>query len=656
MANFYLDVSAVGDEYQAYSASMTWGALSSDKPLPMDGNGLAGPGHTAAVAIAEIQIGTLPSDTNALVIAGATITAKTAVSAKNQFAIGASIAACVTNIVALINTFGTGLNQCDAATGSGASAALLPLPYFVFARVKPGATDTVQIATRFAGTTLSHAVNSAMAISHTFGTAPTITQFSGGADGPFAYLVTNGTPFGKTAKNYGLMTPTKAGTKTDPGLVTDAIYVRTKRGGSNLSVTMTEAAGYYTWTLAPALTNRQFVFDDGTIWTGDDGELLLTTSSAAGITGGPATLNGVVATISFSSISGRKFRIYFASLTGPYGFSIRPVQNGVILFEGVTLEEAPGSINGVFVENTNVMAITIRFNDCKWITKSGRILAHFQNNASSKFQYVDCEFEYFGLTANVSGIVSANGVGGDQSAEFIGCKFYDRNGVYSVVNPITGATGHQTPQKIIFDGCSGIDAIASGWTKQINDYNRQLVWENYGPYRDWRIETGSWLAEWRYGQNQPTLTSELPNGTKWSAKVLLRSSMVWGLPQRPLKITGLYRAASAVKTVTVDFLAQQAFTKSQVGFVIAYTDENNVIQYESTLKSYGEFVAGTVANCASGSGAWVLNGQTGFTAYKCALTTAHQIKINTEFVVYVLACGTIESDQTLYFNGEVALT
>ena len=55
MTDFFCDVSAIGNEYQAYNDTPTWGAGSTDKPLPQDGNGLAGPGHSASVAIAVIN-------------------------------------------------------------------------------------------------------------------------------------------------------------------------------------------------------------------------------------------------------------------------------------------------------------------------------------------------------------------------------------------------------------------------------------------------------------------------------------------------------------------------------------------------------------------------------------------------------------------------
>lgn len=664
MANFYLDVSALGNEYQAYAATPTWGGLSTDKPLPMDGNGKAGPGHAAAVAIAEIQITVQPADTNTLVIAGATVTAKTTVAAKNQFALGGTIAITVSNLVALINTFGTASNQCDAAVNAGTCQALLPLPYWQFARVKPGATDTLQIATRIAGSTLNYASpNLNVAITSAgWATPPTITQFAGGADGPFAYLVSNSAVFGKASKGYGLMTVLLAAAPTDPGLTTDAIIVRTRRSGADLSVTLVDTTTRYDWITAPASTSRQYLFDDGTTWAGDAGVLTLSLTNPTGFSGGVSTINPSAAINAYASASGQRFRVYVAHpavSTAIYCYVIKGVSASQLIFDGVVVEEDSAlnsTSSGLAVDGTSNTNQKFQVSNSRWIARAGRVLAPFGSNPGSRYQYCNTTFEYFGLTANVSGIVNIGATGTDQCAEFIGCTFFDRNGVYSVVSPITGGASGGTSHKVSFDGCSGVSGVASGWTAAVQDNNRILLWENFGPYRDWRVEVGAWLAEWRAGQNHPTLTSTLQNGLAWSVRVLLRNIMAWGTPQRPFKVNGFYRASTAVKTITLELLAQQVFPKAQLGILVAYIDSGDVVRYEHTLESRGKFVAGLGSNVSTSMASWTLNGQTGFTAYRLQLTTAYAIKANTDFLVFVLVNGTIGSDQTLYFNGEVALT
>ncbi len=278
MADFYLDISAVGNEYQAYAAAPTWGALATDKPAPQDGNGKAGPGHSAAVSIAEIQLTALPADGNTLAIAGATLTAKTTAAAKNQWTIGASIATCVSNLVSLLNTYGTSASQCDAAVSSSVCALVLALPYWQYARVKPGTTDTLQIATRIAGSDLNHAANSNVAITSSgWGTPPTITQFAGGADGPFGYAFnSSATIFGKSANTaasalpaYGVFFAAAPG-PSDPG-ASDVVHIRSRRSGVDLSASWSNSA-----TASGTWKQRSYLADNGTVWSGDNGKITFT--------------------------------------------------------------------------------------------------------------------------------------------------------------------------------------------------------------------------------------------------------------------------------------------------------------------------------------------------------------------------------------------
>lgn len=66
MAEFYLDVSAVGNEYQAYADTpTTWG-------VPQDGNGKAATGGTVAIATIDCN-GASASGTGTVGVLGVTV-------------------------------------------------------------------------------------------------------------------------------------------------------------------------------------------------------------------------------------------------------------------------------------------------------------------------------------------------------------------------------------------------------------------------------------------------------------------------------------------------------------------------------------------------------------------------------------------------------
>lgn len=631
MAEFYLDVSAVGNEYQAYSDTpATWA-------VPQDGNGKAGPGHSAAVAVATIDCnGATASGTGTVGVLGVTVSST----------LNATGDALATAIVTAINASAT-------ATAAGVSAALLPLNRLVFARVNPVLNTQVQIMLRIAGADWNGLTPTRANI-----TGGGVTSFAGGANGPFAYLATNSVVFGKAAKGYGMFSPLRVAAITET-TVDDVIHIRTRRSGVDLTVSFVESSTRYDWAHTPVGISRVFMADDGTVWAGDAGVFTLSLNAPSGITSGLNNLRVADSTThSISSRSGRRFRFLFDCATGALGWAFNPTGGAhVRLYHGVVIEEASALVGaGISYSLNNNGNVRTQFADCKFILKGGRSLAQTGSNGGVRFEYINCEFEYFGLVANITNLVNLNsGSAGDWRCCFIGCKFFDRNGVYGVVSPVLGGNNNSSAHQVIFDGCSGVTDVASGWSGTVNDGLRSLVWENFGPSRDWRVEGGQWLCEWRADQNFPTLTSQLPGGAPWSVKALIRNTMIWGVPQRLLKLPGYTRAATGIKTITLEYLAQLAFTRSQLGILVAYIDDNDVVRYETTLQTHAQHLLGGTANPTS-SAVWTLNGTTGYTAYKIELTTEFPVKLGTEYVVYLVSAGTLVGDQALYVNGEVTLT
>jgi len=229
MAEFYCDISAIGAEYEAYSDTPTTWAK------PQDGNGRAGPGHAAAVAIGTINCAAASaSGAGTLAILGVTVSS-------TLTGAGATLAA---NIV-------TAINAASGAAGSTYSALLLPLNRLVFARQQPGTATMVQIMLRIAGSDWNGFTHTTAG---TWATTPTMGAFAGGADGPFAYLYNTTTVFGRAAGTTGTAGPgyglffVATGSVGDPG-VNDVVHVRTRRSGSNLTAATwsTNGAASATW-------------------------------------------------------------------------------------------------------------------------------------------------------------------------------------------------------------------------------------------------------------------------------------------------------------------------------------------------------------------------------------------------------------------------
>jgi len=631
MADFYLDISAVGNEYQVYSDTpTTWG-------VPQDGNGKAGPGHSAAVAIAVLDCTSAVGDgAQTLSILGVTVSDTSAGS-------GATLAASLV----------TSINATATATTATYSQALLPLNKLIFARQNPGALAQVQIMLRIAGTDWN-----TLAPTHAgFTTGPTITAFAGGVNGPFGYLVNPTTVFGKTLQNYGVFSSIKAAATTDP-VVTDWINVRTRRSGVDLSVLLT-VAGTATYMCPGGNVGHRLLFDNGTVWAGDNGQLTLAITNTSGGSGAmivcaPNGSSGSIYLVS-RGLDAYNFRILVkATSTQPVSFATA-MSSQTQYLEGVLVEEDPltGANTGfsVYMSHATILFTQVR---CKYILKGSRNIANVAANGQIKWQFRDCIFEYFGLIANATNLLSVSPANA-ASIEFISCDFYDRNGVFSIVNPLGSVSASVNGYKVIFDSCTGITDVASSAPAAFWDGDRQLTWENFGPYRDWRIETGCWLAEWRNGQNFATLSALLPRtGTPWSIKTLLRNTSFNYYTHKIARFLGVHLSSTAVRSLEVKFLAQRVFNYSELGLSVGYVDENDIVRFENNLAGILANIENTAADVSeSPSDSWALNGQTGYTAYKLSITTQHPVKTNTDINVYVLWTGSLVSDQALFINPEI---
>ncbi|MBP6779524.1 MAG: hypothetical protein KA784_00115 [Aquabacterium sp.] len=657
MADFYLDVSAPGNEYQAYAATPTWGALSTDKPLPMDGNGLAGPGHAAAVAIAEILINALPADTNTLSIAGAVLTAKTAASAKNQFAIGASIAACVTNLVALINTPGTAAAQCDAVVSTSASAAALQLPYWLFARVKPGTTDTVQLATRFAGSTLNQAVNSAVGIAHAgWATAPTFTQFAGGADGPYAYLVSASAAFGKAALSYGIMA-LASGAPGGPALSgVDPIITRTKRSGSDLSVFLTSGSGISI--LTPSGASRTFVFDDGTTWAGDSGQLVVTINSTSGGNVSHIFAANTGATLRLVGRSKYAAKILFSCSTAVTVFYDSRFTVASNLFaENVEMGcETPNAIwypqNGAYAGGTQT------FIGCRLLFSRNQSITGVLVNYGLSTRILESDL-VFSAGSDISQLLGTSATVGSAASNLIdirNSRFIVDGGLHGVSS--LGLTSLPADGRLVvcLDNNDGLARMALGVAGAATNVGAQLYWGDVAEGRSFSYENASVSVDWDGSGVFPWIPGVVtPENAPFAFRTNWRTGLSDARPTPVARLSTVHEDVDAVRTIDVELLAPTAEIpdKSELFAVLRFVGADNSI---NTMSSRVVRFSAAALDAGIGTGSWSLAGLTGLTSNRIRFTSAIAVKQGTRIDVDLYLCGPASVNRLLYISPELVVT
>lgn len=254
MADWYCDPTKPQAAYLDYAGTPT--AAGTVPTKSEDGNG-KGTG-TSAMATLVITFTGLPSNNEAITIAGVTFTAKTSGATGNQFNIGADATATATALK----------NAINASTTSVVSPTMFvacPLQNAVNATSSAG---VVTVYTRISGSEWNSVTETENL------TNCTITaQWSGGTDGAWGYW-TNAEgaiawPTSVATGQYGAWNGSYLGTIADG----DIIHIRSARGGSNVTITPVSNASVQ---MTSRLTGTRllptvYLVDQGTKWSGDSG-------------------------------------------------------------------------------------------------------------------------------------------------------------------------------------------------------------------------------------------------------------------------------------------------------------------------------------------------------------------------------------------------
>jgi hypothetical protein len=605
MAEYFLDVSAVGAEYQAYADTpASWA-------VPQDGNGKAGPGHAAAVAIATIDVaGCSASGTGMIGVLGVTVSST----------LNASGAALATAIAAAINASSTAVSAIHSAN-------LLPLNRLVFARVNPGLATQVQIMLRIAGTDWNGMPPTQANITP----AATIGAFSGGADGPFAYLLNvGGAVFGRAQMAYGMFRAAAPGV-SEPTFA-DCIHVRTARGGVGLLVALVGSPGF-SWA-----TSRSFLFDDGTVWVGEPtaGQLtlrLLNNYNGSGTSGG-ASAGG--SRLSFESRSFGNFKVEIGSIGNASNTTtfFSSSHDTFFSFRNSICERVSNAIGGGSLLASSVIA-NVDLSGSLY-RNAGNINPAYQaisvSAGSAHFRLNGFSVEYVAAAAPIPEFINwkPNNAAGS-TFEWIGGKVYDTNGIYSCANPLLTASP-SVPMDLVIDGVAGITnpSIAPA----ISTRSHVRLWWNQteGVTRGFRLNTGRYSVDWRGDGTFPHCGARNLQGEYWSHRLTWHAGTSFAAPATPLRFAHFFREAAAVKTFTVELYVPDSITVygDELEFSISYLDASNVWRTESAGAPALMQLASRAPAIAASAMVWSPNGVAGHSARKLSITTGHPVAQNTE--------------------------
>ena len=636
MPNYYVDHGAYASNL---GAAPTWG-------VPQEGDGSALTAATAAGTVSIVFTANAAA-TNTVTICGVVYTAVASGAVANQFNVGAALTNSIDNLVTLINTGGA----TPASVGASVATGTPQLRNLVFARNTGG--NTLEIMMRVGSAALNGAnnVNCRVTASGWASSTSLPANFVGGSGGCWGWLMNTsaiGVSSSYAALAYGVMVAAlpicpvhhAALTVQNTPSLLDTIWARTKTG-----ITITCASNTFPAIGTPNY-NHHLVFDSNTIWTGDSG------TGQVHVTFATAATDVVLRLVpntggQFKSVRCiRKGGLRFQQLSSTAGhFLISPQSSSgsraAALWQGVIFEQnaaVPSTVANLRMQGGSIFG-GLRLKDCDFIDNVARTTWSGAINVTQ----VDGSIIWEGgriannhTAGGDPGPVVSSGVTGAGTIRLIGVQVSGWSfGRYRVWSTSALAAGSE----LVAEACTGITLggyanLSASETQGPNTQTATTTSADAG--LGFRYEYRAGVVDWNpdAAPAYPTRSALLmDNVTPWSIKLDWFAATVNVLSNLVTpRMSAMNRLASAVRTVTLDFLTPVAVNARDVVMRLHYIGTDDRARTETTF--------GRESALTTPSNTWV--GTASYPSHmprRLSITTADPVKTGTEVAVYFEAYG-----------------
>lgn len=644
MAEAYVDQGAYASNL---GATPTWG-------VPQEGDGSA---TTAAAnaSVGSILFNAVPT-TGAFTICGVSPSVTGVLSAAS--------------VDAAANALASNINATTTTVAAAVAYGTPQLRNLVYARGPSGGAPagTCEIMMRVGSTTLNHASNSNVAMSHTFdGTAPTITQFIGGTGGCWGWAWSTaalGVSGSIAAVGYGLML-------TNPMVVysgfawgsTDKVVIRTGR-----NLTLSSAVPGTAGTRTPSYLN--YVFDDGTTWVGDSPSSKLTISMAAGggglwyiatgsrfLTYTARQLGGL--TFNLATAGSGSFSIGYDSNGNYWGLAFRKVAfvetgtSGSLLRVGLSMPGYSSRFSIALIECLWDMSSSVRTN---LLAAVCGIVSSNAANASYTFIGNDIRFNLSGVGGTALTYPWLTNTSSTQSLDVIFRGNKVSIGQPQLLNVFSTTVVPAAGSRVLIENNRGagmpFGSVGLMSTSAIGD-TAYLAYDHLDVGGGVKYETRKGYAEWAPGM--PYMSAQAADGTYWSWVIYWTNQTAiihYGLPYSTPAMRIQSRLATAARSWTLELLCDAT--------AITNLPNKAFVEIEYVNAS-GDSVCDVVTAALSASSAsWgnVSNAPyNAWTPKKITGTTSDQVKLNSVMNFRIVAFEPSEAGASTYaIDPEVGLT
>ncbi|MDD2657954.1 MAG: hypothetical protein PHD04_04905, partial [Candidatus Pacebacteria bacterium] len=511
-------------------------------------------------------------------------------------------------------------------------------------RIDPANAAIVQIAHRIAGVDWNGMV---CTTAGTWGTAPTMGAFAGGADGPFGYLSPqSATLFGKASSLYGFLFH-KTPSPIEP-TGTEFTQVRTSRAGVDLSELLISTGSNITVSATAAF--RNVIFDNGDVWAGEDGVYTWNLESTAAL-----VYEFKVNFGPFSAYSKTKnnFVINYKPLStiGNGNLYIGTRQyDGHASFKGTKFNEdiAGTATKGFMLASTQSSSPQLTFSDCWFVFNRPRLLAHSTAGNYFLVFYIGCKFTARAMTGLWSVLSLTGTSSGYASSQFgiIGGEFDSANAYQAVVSSGMTLSG-AVSMTVVLDRVKNLLYSSAGLpasTFDLFEFSYTGVTDDYG----FRYENNLIVLDFDPAIAQPYLLSTLPSGEYWSQRLMLKAGAYRNNhPRQVYKSTTKYRGSVPASVVGLKLLAaaDTLLTDHMLSLMVTYQATDDYFYSEVAHAHSSDAVAMTPSDD-------VWTGQGSLVSYRIPTTTSHPIKPDAVVHCSLMFSGTVGTTLTLIIDPE----
>lgn len=393
----------------------------------------------------------------------------------------------------------------------------------------------------------------------------------------------------------------------------DTVHVRTQISGTDITISITADK-----TVLKRGSKDdgpiEWVFDDGTVWSGDSGILTIREDSDCSF---------IVDEYNIFTGKNKNLKI-LGNLTNAHHYDYLITKDHTV-FREIALETESNTSEYVtklllIDQNSHTVFINCLLYERRFYSSGSYPFIDLGSYGSTVY-FINCEFKTDFSSIDTPGLIDPNNLGG--IIYIIGGKTTGMNSNRPFVRDTNTTWGSLSRVRFINFDLEGKVINSFGKT---TDYTTDIYGVNLrNPYNSF-YGSQRGFTEWERGNSYPVLNAELPDGTSWSYRIITQDDSVTYVtaPYSAVELLKLYADSPDTKKITVELLINQSISnpkKAEYFIEVGYSKDGGGYQVDVS-----EIDFTSVLETSSASWDTVSYGGYTYDKYKIELDTSENIR------------------------------